>query len=60
MPPRTYELEPKTTAFRVRLSDSLLKRAQAQARRQGVPFARYIRLLIEADLNTGAAKRPTR
>ncbi|GGA92244.1 hypothetical protein GCM10011491_20330 [Brucella endophytica] len=49
--PVRYEFEKKAAALNMRIPQSLLDAVKAKAAAKGVPFTRYIRLLIEQDLS---------
>jgi len=48
--PVSYEFEKKAAALNMRIPQSLLDAVKAKAAAKGVPFTRYIRLLIEKDV----------
>jgi predicted DNA binding CopG/RHH family protein len=48
--PMRFEIEPKTAALNMRLSVTLLEAVKAKARDQGVPYTRYVRMLLESDV----------
>lgn len=48
--PVRYEFEKKEAALNMRIPASLLGAVKAKARAEGLPYARYIRRLIERDL----------
>ncbi|MCX7317784.1 MAG: CopG family antitoxin [Hyphomicrobiales bacterium] len=50
MVPVQYEFEPKAAAFNMRLPSSLLEALKSKAKAKGIPFTRYVRLLIEQDV----------
>jgi predicted DNA binding CopG/RHH family protein len=43
-----FEIAPKEAALNMRLPGALLEAVKAKAR--GVPYARYVRMLLEADV----------
>lgn len=45
--PMHFEILPKEKSINLRLSESLLDTIRRNAKREGVPYQRYIRLLIE-------------
>jgi len=45
--PMRFEVEPKSAALNMRLPQSLLDAVKAKARSAGVPYTRYVRLLLE-------------
>lgn len=48
--PMRYEIAPKTAQLNMRLPRPLLDASKARAAAQGVPYARYVRQLLEADV----------
>ena len=50
MVPVSFEFEKKAAALNMRIPQSLLDAVKAKAAAKGVPFTRYVRLLIEQDL----------
>lgn len=48
--PMHFELEPKSAALHMRLPESLLDAVKAKARARGVPYTRYVRMLLESDV----------
>lgn len=48
--PVHYEFEKKSAALNMRLPQSLLDALRTKAAARGVPFTRYVRMLIEQDL----------
>lgn len=49
--PVRYEFGPKSAAFNMRLPQAMLDAVKARAAAKGVPFTRYVRMLIEQDLS---------
>ena len=45
-----FEIAPKEAALNVRLSGALLATVKAGAKAKGIPYARYVRMLLEADV----------
>ena len=45
--PTRFEIEPKSAALNMRLPRSLLEAVKSQARARGIPYTRYVRLLLE-------------
>ena len=45
--PVKFEFEPKTAALNMRLPQSLLAAVKIRAKAEGVPYTRYIRLVLE-------------
>ena len=48
--PMRFEVEPKQAALNMRLPQSLLNAVKAKAKAQGVPYTRYVRMLMEEDV----------
>lgn len=48
--PMRFEIEPKSAALHLRLPASLLEALKAKARARGIPYTRYVRMLLEADV----------
>jgi predicted DNA binding CopG/RHH family protein len=48
--PMRFEVEPKSAALHMRLPRPLLDAIKAKAQARGVPYTRYVRLLLEADV----------
>ncbi len=48
--PMRYEIEPMSAALNMRLPASLLAALKARAEARGVPYTRYVRMLLESDL----------
>lgn len=53
MVPMRFELTAKSAALNMRLPQSLLDALKARAETKGVPYTRYVRMLIEQDLARG-------
>lgn len=51
--PMHFEFEPKTAALNMRLPQNLLDALKSKARAQGIPYTRYVRLLLEKDVARG-------
>lgn len=49
--PMRFEIEPKSAALHMRLPLSLLEALKAKAKAKGVPYTRYVRMLLEADVS---------
>lgn len=47
---RHFEIEQKSAALNMRLPDSLLDALRAKAKARGIPYTRYVRMLIEKDV----------
>lgn len=45
-----FEIEPKSAALNMRLPATLLDAVKAKAKARGVPYTRYVRMLMEADV----------
>ena len=45
--PMRFEFEPKEKSINLRVSEGLLKAVQSRAKRQGIPYQRYIRQALE-------------
>ncbi len=50
--PMRFEIEPKSAALNMRLPAALLAALKAKAKARGVPYTRYVRMLLEADVAT--------
>jgi predicted DNA binding CopG/RHH family protein len=48
--PMRFEIEPKSAALNMRLPTSLLAALKAKAKANGVPYTRYVRMLLESDV----------
>jgi predicted DNA binding CopG/RHH family protein len=48
--PMHFEIEPKSASLNMRLPASLLTALKAKAKAKGVPYTRYVRLLLETDI----------
>jgi predicted DNA binding CopG/RHH family protein len=48
--PMRFEIEPKSAALHLRLPESLLVELKNRAKDKGVPYTRYVRMLLESDL----------
>jgi predicted DNA binding CopG/RHH family protein len=51
-----FEMRPKDKAVSLRLPDKLLDAVRGAAKRQGVPYQRFIRMAIESALDRAARK----
>jgi predicted DNA binding CopG/RHH family protein len=51
-----FEMRPKDKAVSLRLPEKLLDAVLGAAKRQGVPYQRFIRMAIESALDRGARK----
>ena len=45
--PMRFEIEPKSAALNMRLPRSLLDAVKAEARARGIPYTRYVRMVLE-------------
>ena len=48
--PMGFEFEPKAAAMHMRLPQSLLDALKVKAKAKGIPYTRYVRLLLENDV----------
>jgi predicted DNA binding CopG/RHH family protein len=48
--PMRFEIAPKEAALNMRLPGALLEAVKAKAKAKGVPYTRYVRMLLEADV----------
>ena len=48
--PMRFEIARKEAALNMRIPRALLDAVKAKAAAQGVPYARYVRMLLEADV----------
>jgi len=48
--PATFEFEAKSAALNMRLPKALLDAVRAKAREEGIPYARYVRSVLEQAL----------
>lgn len=48
--PMRFEIAPKEAALNLRLPGALLQAIKFKAKAKGVPYTRYVRMLLEADL----------
>lgn len=51
--PAHFEIEPKSAALNMRLSEALLDAIKSKAAARGVPYTRYVRMLLEQDVARG-------
>jgi predicted DNA binding CopG/RHH family protein len=49
--PMRFEIEPKAAALNMRLPRSLLEAVKAKARARGIPYTRYVRIVLENAVN---------
>lgn len=52
--PVRFELEPKSASLNMRLPAELLDAIKARAKARGIPYTRYVRMLLETDVMQGA------
>ena len=45
-----FEIEPKAASLNMRLPAALLDAVKAKARASGIPYTRYVRMLLETDV----------
>jgi predicted DNA binding CopG/RHH family protein len=50
MKPARFEFEKKAATLNMRIPRSLLDAVKRKASRRGIPFTRYVRMLIERDV----------
>lgn len=48
--PMRFEIEPKSATLNMRLPAALLAALKAKAKAKGVPYTRYVRMLLETDV----------
>ena len=48
--PMRFEIEPKSAALNMRLPAPLLQAVKAKAKSKGIPYTRYVRMLLESDV----------
>ena len=48
--PIQFEFEPKTAALNMRLPQNLLDAVMLKAKAKGLPYTRYVRMLLESDV----------
>ncbi|MGA7195882.1 MAG: BrnA antitoxin family protein [Roseiarcus sp.] len=51
-----FEMRPKDKAVSLRLPEKLLEAVRGEARREGVPYQRFIRMAIESALHRASRK----
>jgi predicted DNA binding CopG/RHH family protein len=51
-----FEMRPKDKAVSLRLPEKLLDAVRSEAKREGVPYQRFIRMAIESALDRAARK----
>lgn len=52
--PMRFEIAPKAASLNMRLPVSLLDAVKAKAKANGIPYTRYVRMLLEADVSRHA------
>lgn len=48
--PMQFEIQPKAASLNMRLPAPLLEAVKAKAKASGIPYTRYVRMLLEADV----------
>ena len=48
--PTKFEFEPKAAALNMRIPQNLLDALKVKAKARGIPYSRYVRLLLESDV----------
>jgi predicted DNA binding CopG/RHH family protein len=48
--PMRFEIAPKSAALNMRLPVGLLEALKTKAKSKGVPYTRYVRMLLESDV----------
>lgn len=48
--PMRFEVQPKAASLNMRLPGSLLDAVKAKAKAKGIPYTRYVRMLLEQDV----------
>lgn len=48
--PMRFEFEPKAAALNLRLPQSLLDALKVKAKARGIPYTRYVRMVLESDV----------
>ncbi len=48
--PTRFEFEPKAAVINMRLPQNLLDALKAKAKTKGMPYTRYVRLVLESDV----------
>jgi predicted DNA binding CopG/RHH family protein len=51
-----FEMRPKDKTVSLRLPEKLLEAVRSEARREGVPYQRFIRMAIESALHKAAGR----
>ena len=47
--PMHFEIEPKSAVLNMRLPAALLNAVKSKAKAKGIPYTRYVRMLLETD-----------
>ena len=48
--PMRFEIAPKDAALNMRIPTALLNAIKAKSRAKGIPYTRYVRMLLETDV----------
>lgn len=48
--PVRFEIEPKAASLHMRLPSSLLEAVKTKAKARGIPYTRYVRMVLEDDV----------
>ncbi len=48
--PMHFEIEPKSAVLSMRLPSALLDAVKLKAKARGIPYTRYVRMLLETDI----------
>lgn len=48
--PMHFEIEPKSAVLNMRLPVALLDAVKSRAKAKGIPYTRYVRMLLETDV----------
>ena len=59
MVPLRYEVRPKGRSVNLRLSEELLAAVKARADEKGIPYQRFIRMILEHALLRGRKRAPS-
>ena len=54
--PMHFEIEPKSAVLNMRLPASLLDAVKSKAKGKGIPYTRYVRMLLETDVQHRARR----
>lgn len=58
--PMSFEFAKKEAALNMRIPSALLEAVKAKAAKKGVPYTRYVRMLLEADVAQTGSKPGSR